>query len=50
MIVTGGQRNDGAMLPAVLGEIHVSRLGPGRARTRPGAVIADRIRDGRDPQ
>lgn len=42
MIVTGGQRNDGAMLGEVLTELHVPRLGPGRARTRPDAVIADR--------
>nr|WP_244927285.1 IS5 family transposase [Microbacterium sediminis] len=42
MIVTGGQRNDGAMLIHVLGEIQVPRLGPGRPRTRPDAVIADR--------
>lgn len=41
-IVTGGQRNDGAVLTQVLAEIHVPRLGPGRARSRPGAVIADR--------
>jgi transposase len=42
MVVTGGQRNDGAMLMEVLADIHVPRLGPGRARTRPDAVIADR--------
>ena len=42
IIVTGGQRNDGAMLIHVLGEIQVPRLGPGRPRTRPDAVIADR--------
>lgn len=42
MVVTGGQRNDGAMLTEVLAELHVSRLGRGRARTRPDAVIADR--------
>ena len=42
MVVTGGQRNDGAMLAAVLDEIMVPRLGRGRARTRPDAVIADR--------
>ncbi len=42
MVVTGGQRNDGAMLAHVLAEIHVPRLGSGRARTRPDAVIADR--------
>lgn len=42
MIVTGGQRNDGAMLTQVLAEIHVPRIGIGRPRTRPDAVIADR--------
>ena len=42
MVITGGQRNDGAMLAHVLAEIHVPRLGPGRPRTRPDAVIADR--------
>jgi transposase len=42
MVVTGGQRNDGAMLAEVLAQIHVPRLGRGRARTRPDAVIADR--------
>jgi transposase len=42
MVVTGGQRNDGAMLADVLAEIHVRRCGRGRARTRPDSVIADR--------
>lgn len=41
-MVTGGQRNDGAMLSEVLGEIRVPRPGPGRPRTRPDAVLADR--------
>jgi len=40
--VTGGQRNDGAMLGAVLADIRVPREGPGRPRTRPDAVLADR--------
>lgn len=40
--MTGGQRNDGAMLTEVLAEIYVPRVGPGRPRTRPDAVIADR--------
>ena len=40
ILVTGGQRNDGAML--VQADISVPRLGRGRARTRPDAVIADR--------
>lgn len=42
MVITGGQRNDGAMLAHVLAEIHVPRLGAGRPRTRPDAIIADR--------
>lgn len=41
-MVTGGQRNDGAMLTEVLADIRVPRLGRGRARSRPDAVIADR--------
>lgn len=42
MVVTGGQRNDGAMLEQVLADIYVPRLGPGRPRTRPDAVLADK--------
>lgn len=42
MVITGGQRNDGAMLFEVLADIHVPRLGPGRPRTRPDAVVADK--------
>lgn len=42
IVVTGGQRHDGAMLPAVLGDIRVPRLGPGGPRTRPDTVLADR--------
>lgn len=41
-MVTGGQRNDGAMLTEVLADIRVPRTGPGRPRTRPDAVVADR--------
>lgn len=41
-VVTGGQRNDGAMLASVLAGIRVPRLGAGRPRSRPDAVIADR--------
>lgn len=41
-MVTGGQRNDGAMLETVLREIYVPRPGRGRARSRPDAVLADR--------
>lgn len=39
--VTGGQRNDGAMLQSVLEDIRVPRLG-GAARTRPDTVLADK--------
>lgn len=42
LVVTGGQRNDGAMLSEVLGDIRVPRPGSGRPRTRPNAVVADR--------
>jgi transposase len=41
-VITGGQRNDGAMLAAVLADVRVPRNGPGRPRTRPDAVIADK--------
>lgn len=41
VVVTGGQRNDGAMMAEVLDEIVVPRH-RGRARSRPDAVIADR--------
>ena len=41
-MITGGQRNDGAMLAEVLADIHVPRHGRGRPRTRPDAVIADK--------
>jgi len=40
--VTGGHRNDGALLEAVLADIRVPRVGPGRPRTRPDAVLADK--------
>src|SRR5690625_5339625 len=35
-VVTGGQRNDGAMLAEVLADIHVPRQGRGRPRTQIG--------------
>lgn len=41
-VVTGGQRNDGAMLADVLADIHVPRRGRGRPRSRPDSVLADR--------
>ena len=42
VVVTGGQRNDGAMLDRVLADIRVPRPAGGRPRTRPDAVIADK--------
>lgn len=42
MVVTGGQRNDGAVLREVIDDIYVPRLGGGRPRTTPDAVLADR--------
>ena len=42
LVVTGGQRNDGAMLAEVLADVRVPRPGPGRPRTRPNVVVADR--------
>src|SRR5690625_2185472 len=42
IVLTGGQRNDGAMLVEVLDDIRVPRQGPGRPRTRPDAVVADK--------
>lgn len=42
IVVTGGQRNDGAMLREVLDDIRVPRVGAGRPRTRPDSVAADK--------
>jgi transposase len=42
IVVTGGQRNDGAMLEQVLDDIRVPRIGGGRPRTRPDQVAADK--------
>ena len=42
IVLTGGQRNDGAMLASVLDEIRVPRCGPGRPRVRPHAVVGDK--------
>ncbi|WP_211209020.1 IS5 family transposase [Corynebacterium doosanense] len=42
IVLTGGQRNDGVVLAEVLVDIRVPRIGPGRPRTRPDAVIADK--------
>ncbi len=41
-MVTGGNVNDCTMLETVLDQIRVPRLGPGRPRTRPNHVVADK--------
>lgn len=42
VVVTGGQCHDGLILPLVLADIRVPRIGGGRPHTRPDAVPADR--------
>lgn len=42
VVVTGGQRHDGVILPQVLADIRVPRAGGGCARTCPDSVLADR--------
>jgi transposase len=42
VLLTAGQAGDSPMLPHLLGELRVPRHGPGRPRTRPDAVLADK--------
>jgi transposase len=42
IVLTAGQRGDSPQFTAVLGGIRVPRLGPGRPRTRPSRVLADK--------
>lgn len=42
LVVTAGQRGDSPQFQTVLGQISVPRLGPGRPRTRPDKVRADK--------
>lgn len=42
MLLGPGQGNDSPMFPHVLSAISVARNGPGRPRTRPDRVIADK--------
>jgi transposase len=42
LVLTGGQRGDSPQFRAVLAGIAVPRLGPGRVRTRPHRVLADK--------
>jgi hypothetical protein len=41
-VITAGQRGDSPQFQAVLEAISVPRPGPGRARTRPDRVLADK--------
>jgi transposase len=42
LVVTAGQRGDAPQFPTVMAAIKVPRLGPGRPRTRPEIVRADK--------
>jgi putative transposase len=42
LLIGPGQGGDSPMFPNLLNAIHVPRRGPGRARTRPDAVLADK--------
>lgn len=42
MLLGPGQANDSPMFPHVIEAIRVPRLGPGRPRTRPDRVLADK--------
>jgi len=42
LLLTGGQRDDSPQFTAVLERVRVPRLGPGRPRTGPDRVLADR--------
>jgi hypothetical protein len=42
VVITAGQRGDSPQFQVVLGRIRFPRPGPGRPRTRPGRVLADK--------
>jgi transposase len=42
LLITGGQRGDSPQFGAVLERIRIPRSGPGRPRTRPDRVLADK--------
>jgi transposase len=42
VVITAGQRGDSPQFQVVLNAITVARLGPGRPRTRPDRVLADK--------
>ncbi len=48
MLLTAGQAGDSPQFTTVLDAIRVPRVGPGRARTRPDRVLADKAYSSRD--
>lgn len=42
LLVSAGNVNDSPVLPALLDQLSVPRVGPGRPRTRPASVAADK--------
>jgi transposase len=42
MVLSAGNVNDTTMFPALLGSLRVARTGPGRPRTRPEHLLADK--------
>jgi transposase len=42
LLLTGGQADDSQQLPALLGAVGVPRPGPGRPRSRPDRLLADK--------
>ncbi len=42
VICTPGQAGDSPVLPRLLAELRVPRLGPGRPRTRPASLLGDK--------
>ncbi|WP_408626651.1 transposase [Actinopolyspora erythraea] len=50
LVITAGQRGDSPQMPAVLDAIRLPRLDPGRARTRPQRVLADKAYSSRANQ
>ena len=41
-VTSAGQRNDALGFEPVMGRLHILRRGPGRPRTRPGQILADK--------
>ena len=46
--LTGGQAGDSPMLKVLLGDLAVTRPGPGRPRTRPDALLGDKAYSSRE--